>query len=344
MNDDDSLKVAIIGAGQIAGGYDENRSLEDGGTYTHACAYTNNPHFDLACIFDLNYQKALRFQDYWHVKHCALSIREIYDTPYDVVSVCTPDVTHFEIIKSLLSNRCCKVIYAEKPLAEIPGQISEITSLSKETGIHVVVNFQRRFDSLYSQLRSLVQKDNCQLLTMNALYMKGLDHSGIAMIDMITNICGYPNKILTFNRSYNKEINEYSYDFILYYDNFNVTVKSIDSDIHGYTYHIFELDMLLSDRRIILNDNSRQCEVKEISNYAYSGVKILNDNNPVKTETGYKQSIWQATEYINNIICNNTAHVINTPQQSYNDALIAAAIKESYAKREEMVTGPNIWQ
>lgn len=342
MNDD--LKVAIIGTGLIAGGYDENKLLDDGGIYTHAGAFSKNPRFSLTSVFDLDYARSQQFKEYWNVGHCAQSIDEIYGSSHDVVSVCTPDETHFEIIRNLLSNRCCRTIYAEKPLADNPGHISEIVDLSLQTGIYVVVNFQRRFDSLYSRLRRRFQDNNHRFLTMNALYMKGLDHSGVAMVDMISSICGYPDKIMAFNRTYNKEIDEYSYDFIFYYDFFNVTVKSIDSEVHGYTYHIFELDMFLPHSRIILNDNSKQCEVRETSNYAYSGVKVLDDINPSRSVTEYKTSIPQATDYIYNIIRNNTPHTINTPQQSYNNSLILSAIKESYKKGGLITIESSAWK
>lgn len=339
----ETLKVAIIGAGQIAGGFDQDKLVDDGGVYTHARAFSDNKNFHLDCIYDLDHEKALNFRKYWNVDHCARSIDEIYGSRYDVVSVCTPDKTHYDITRNLLRNRCCRTIYAEKPIAVNPQDILDLLTLSQEAGVHIVINFQRRFDELYTHLRNLLQSGQRRVLTINGLYMKGLDHSAVAMIDMITDICGYPDRIMSFNRVYNEEINEYSYDFVLYYGAFNVAVKSIDSDI-GYTYHIFELDILLSDRRIILNNNSRQCEVKKITDYAYSGVKVLNDNDPSRVETGYKTSIFKATEYLYNITSRGGRHTINTPRQSYNNAIILEFIKESYLAKKLIPIESHVWK
>lgn len=340
----DKLKVAIVGTGQIAGGFDQSKLADDGGIYTHANAYLRNSNFMLDCVFDVNFEKAMQFKNYWGARHCARAIDEIYTSYFDVVSVCTPDAAHYDIIKSLLLHKSCKTIFAEKPVATTLNHIAELESLSNQIGVHIIVNLQRRFDNLYTNLRSEIERDKGHLLTMNALYMKGLEHSGVAMIDTITCLCGYPKKVFAYGKTYNQEINEYSYDFILFYDNYNITVKAIDSVFHKYCYHVFEIDMLFSDKRIILNDNSRQCEIKEITNYAYSGINVLNDRRSKKTETEYKISILKAAEYIDAVTKGKMPHKVNTIQASYNNKLVIDKIHKSYETGQEIAMKEIEWK
>ena len=103
------LSVAVIGAGQIAGGYDEAQ-LEQGGQaiFTHAGAYGKNGQFRLETVCDVDEQRVSAFQKRWGFAHRVKSVEEICRVFHDVISVCTPDATHYPIIKSLIEARGCK--------------------------------------------------------------------------------------------------------------------------------------------------------------------------------------------------------------------------------------------
>jgi predicted dehydrogenase len=330
------LTVAIIGTGQIAGGFDQNKRPEDKGVYSHAGAYQKDGRFILKTVYDLDKNKAKKFKDHWQVENIAKSLNEIIEAKHDIVSVCTPDFTHFEIIKALLQNSSAKTIFAEKPLALAENQINEINKLAKSKRINVVVNFQRRFSKSFLFLQDQIKHNKNKLLAVNCFYIKGLDHIGITMIDTLLSLCGMPKGVLTYNRVYNKQVKEYSYEFILYFDKFNITVKTIDSAEYFYNYHIFEFDFLFTNQRIICNANSNQIETKEITEYAYSGVKVLNDQKTKKTDTDYKQSMLLAVEYIYKITDTKTKHSINTIQDYLNNLNVITAIKESHNKERQL--------
>ena len=337
------LSVAIIGTGRIAGGYDQDKYSTERGVYSHAGAYQRNGKFALKTVYDINRDRALEFKRYWNAEKLAVGLSEIRSQYHDIISVCTPDKTHFEIVTTLIENRCCRTIFTEKPLASDLQQIKEIIEAARAANINVVVNLQRNFDRLYETLHEAVSLNPENLLTISAYYMKGLSHSGVTMIDTLTAICGYPRKILAFDRTWNREIEEYSYDFILFYDCFNVIVKSIDSDFHLYTYHIFELDLLLSDKRITINDNSRKVDKRQLTNYAYSGVNILDDSRSVTEMTEYDIAILKGVEYIYQITCGLRTHTINTPEQSYNNRMITDKIITSYESNEKVYMNEDGW-
>ena len=103
------LKSMIIGCGRIAG---ENYDLKDG--ISHASGYLNN-NVELSVCIDIIDGKAKKFSEQYG---CAIeySIEDgLSKYNPDIVSICTPDETHFSISKEILqSAHLPKVIFLEK--------------------------------------------------------------------------------------------------------------------------------------------------------------------------------------------------------------------------------------
>ena len=311
---DKQLSVAFIGAGRIAGGYDADRTEGEAGIFSHAGAYTSAGGFSLNSVFDTNPAAVAAFKDYWKVGAVAANIDDILNVYHDIVSVCTPDHTHFDVICQLVKAKCCKTIFAEKPLALTRDDITTLQAMSDANGINVVVNFQRRFDPLYADLAAELAADPKRIITANAMYMKGFEHVGVTMLDTLDALFGPPGSVAVFNTVMNREINEPTYEFILYYDGFNITVKTVDSPNHVYNYHIFDIDIFLTDGRLTLNQIGRSMVHRKVGGYVYSGVKILDEAAPRVEKTGLDNAMLQAVEYVARIT-RGAAHTINTPAQ-----------------------------
>jgi len=333
---DKQLSVAIIGAGRIAGGYDMDKIDGDPGTYTHAGAYKKDGRFLLKKICDTDAERAGLFLKQWDVETAITDLNEIYSDYHDVVSVCTPDATHFEIVSNIIKHKAAKTLFVEKPLALCEDEMLEIIRCTGENDINVVVNFQRRFDESHERLRKIVEDESGKLLAVNAYYIKGLEHIGITVIDTITYLCGVPRSVYAYNRVFNRQVNDYTYEFILFFDSYNVTVKTIDTELAEYNYHIFEIDMLFSDKRITVNDNSRTIETRVVGNYAYSGVRALDDRHPVYEESGYRLSMLNVVDYIYDISIGSKDHTKNTPEHSYLNMSVLKAVKLSYEKNSKV--------
>ena len=83
-----------------------------------------------------------------------------------------------------------------------------------------------------------------------------------------------------------------------------------------FLYHIFELDLLMWDERVCINDNSRQVEVRCLADYAYSGVRVLDDHHPVQVETEYDVSMLRSVSYIYDVATDHCQHTINIPENA----------------------------
>ncbi|MBT4933439.1 MAG: Gfo/Idh/MocA family oxidoreductase [Rhodospirillaceae bacterium] len=322
------LSVALIGAGQIAGGYDTNLREGEDGVYSHAGAYKADGRFSLTTVYDLDDAAAQTFQSSWNVIKIAGGIDDILGTHHDVVSVCVPDETHFDIVHRLITTECCKTVFVEKPLASSAGDIATLDAMSRAADINVVVNFQRRFDSLYAELAAEFAADPTRIITVNAMYMNGFEHVGVTMLDTLDALFGAPGAVYVYNAVINLENNQLTYEFVLYYDNFNITVKTVDSSIHAYNYHIFDIDIFLADGRLTLNQTGRWLERRTVGDYAYSGVSVFEEDSKRSEKTGWDKSMIAAVDYIARVT-RGGAHTINTPAQSQRTRRILDAIIKS---------------
>lgn len=326
------LSVAVIGAGNIAGAYDSNRRDGETGIYSHAGAYREHGGFTLTTVFDPAPGRTEEFRRAWQVERGATSLSDILERQHDVVSVCSPDDSHFPVLEALLSARCCRTILVEKPLALRLEDIGTVARLAERNSVNLVCNFQRRFETAHLDLRRRIQDNPGALLSVTGHYMKGLHHIGTTMVDTLVHLCGDPQAVLALGRVFNAEVEDYSYEFVLYYPGFTVVVKTTDSERFTYNYHVFELDLLFSDGRAALVDISQGVRESPVTGYAYSGVKVLNDKESRYRETAYNRSMVAVAGYVHDVTTGRREHTVNTPQSSYTNALIVSRIIESYER------------
>lgn len=320
--------MAILGAGRIAGGYDSQRLAGDRGVYTHAGAYAGDGRFRLATVCDTAPDRAAAFGNEWGADAWTTEPEEVYSGFHDVVSVCTPDASHFSVIRELLVRRACRTILAEKPLALTDGETEILAALSREQKINLVVNFQRRFDPVHGRVKALVHESGGPL-AVNCYYIKGLDHIGVTMIDTLSHLLGRPRRVLGYNRVTSQIPGDETCEFVLFFDSFNATVKTVDRGDGAYHYHIFEIDLLLPTCRLILNDNSRTLETRKFGDYAYGGVSVLDDAHPRREQTGYSRAMLGCIDYLYGITAQGQPHTINTAEEYRRTRAVVDAVRLS---------------
>ena len=101
----------IIGAGQIASGYD---SPDDQYVVTHAHVINASPNARLFGFYDIDAVAGIKASEKWGGKSFS-SIHEILAEKPNVVIVCTPDCKHMEVLESILDDPP-KIVICEKPL------------------------------------------------------------------------------------------------------------------------------------------------------------------------------------------------------------------------------------
>ena len=87
------FSVLIIGAGNIAQGFDEPETSTSIRTHIKGYQFYHDV-FDVKAFCDPNEDTLRKVTEKWGLKDSYTSINAIEDFSFDIVSICTPDHTH----------------------------------------------------------------------------------------------------------------------------------------------------------------------------------------------------------------------------------------------------------
>ena len=133
------IKVGIVGFGLS-------------GRYLQAPFFLTNPNFVLKTIVTAT-QNATAI--YPTVETARTFEALLNDSDIDLVSICSPNETHFEYIqRALLAN---KHVLSEKPFTTTVEQAEELIALAKKQGKHLFVFQNRRYDSDFLTVKRIVE-------------------------------------------------------------------------------------------------------------------------------------------------------------------------------------------
>ncbi|OGW75332.1 MAG: hypothetical protein A2Z72_08360 [Omnitrophica bacterium RBG_13_46_9] len=195
------INAGIVGCGNIAWKWDYPK-----GKYfnTHAKSYYKNPDSNLTCCCDPDMKKAEGLAKTYNVKSFYKDYKEMLSREsLDVVSVCSPAVTHYEILAHILKHTGIKYILAEKPLTLNAGQTKRIVSLAKKKNVYISVNYLRRWDETTKKLREYIASNNFGQFQLGTIvYYSGFKENGAHFIDLL-NFLGlklYFDSVLSVSR------------------------------------------------------------------------------------------------------------------------------------------------
>ena len=292
-------KALILGAGQIAGGYD---NPNDDGIITHAHAYLENPETELLGFYDVNYGQALKMAQKWGVK----AIKDLKDvSEVDIVSVCTPDFCHLQSVKEAIGLKP-KLIILEKPISNSQKDADKIYKISKK--VPIMVNYTRNFVKEFQDLSFDIKQGKFgDFVTGNGYYGKGYIHIGSHMRSLLELLLGKITKI----KKEKKGFQDYTKDDL----SVNATLFFGDKEFKMTAlpctdYNIFELDLFFKKARIRISDLGNKIEIfglKEKENQ--KDYIILNLDKTYNTEMKYamKNAVQNAVNYLEgkeNLLCN----------------------------------------
>lgn len=280
------LNAAIIGCGDIAGGYDEKSS--DNGIYSHAGAY-RACGVKIAAVFDVDVARARAFASYWGARRVCESLEELYTAEeYDIVSVCSPDNTHHRIITGLLNAGKARIVWAEKPLALNAAEGQEMVALAREKKTGFRVSYQRRWEPVHAALAEEIRNGSIGKITAaRGYYVKGLLHIGTTMIDTMRYLLGEPETARPVSVSYKGSYpGDSSNDIaLLYPDGVTAVIQGIDGS--EYSYSLFELDILGMRGRVRITESGDHYEVFGVVPYGhYAGFSELKSERSGNTQMG----------------------------------------------------------
>jgi predicted dehydrogenase len=290
--------VLIIGAGNIASGYDSPVSNL---FLTHAHAFIKHPGFNLVGFVDTDLNTAQSASIKWDTRYF-LNLDEAFTCYPDIHVVCiaVPDHLHFDLLKQV-SNYRPKLVFTEKPLTDTLEQAYFIEKLYKELDIPLLINFKRAFiPEILQVINRVKQNEFGEFKNCFGLYNRGFKHNGSHLLDLIIRFTGCKElKLLeVFDSLSDYSVTDLSYSIVAYTEN-DATV--IMKSFCGTEYPIFELDLHFTSGRIRLFNTGEKLEIYRVQpSSAFSGFQFIQPKYVV--DSSIHQSMLYAADNIFNYL------------------------------------------
>jgi myo-inositol 2-dehydrogenase/D-chiro-inositol 1-dehydrogenase len=138
-----NLRIAVLGAGRIGKIHISNLASRISGA-------------EVVAVADVSAEQAASAGSQYGVPDVTQDYRTLLQrADVDAVAVCTPTDTHFDVIWAAAAAG--KHIFCEKPVDLSLDRIRRIIAHVQESGVQLMVGFNRRFDPNFRKLRETVQ-------------------------------------------------------------------------------------------------------------------------------------------------------------------------------------------
>jgi hypothetical protein len=194
------LKAAIIGCGNIAGGYDKIGDSKH--FYSHAKSYQSNKNVELTAAFDPDKNVLGDFCVYWKIEHQYTDLEEMLKkNSLDIVSICSPNQFHCEQIKKC-ADAGVKTILCEKPISYSSLEAEVAIDYCKQKNVALIINYLRNWDKMFLELESdLKQMQEGELETVHVNYNKGVFHNASHLIHFFLRSLGRCENVSVIDKS-----------------------------------------------------------------------------------------------------------------------------------------------
>lgn len=286
----------IIGAGQIAGGFDE---IDSASILTHAHAYTKNENINLLGFYDIDYSKAEQMAKKWNTK-AYKSLDEVKNV--DIISICTPDEYHVaSVVEAQKLNP--KVIFLEKPVCTKKEDVEILRTIKTP----ILVNYSRAYSKDFQNLARMIKNNEFgKYQCGSAFYTKGFIHNGSHMLNLLNLLIGKIKQTDIFDEISDFYENDKTKSAVLTFENDKKVVLN-GCDCRNYT--IFECDLIFEKARIRILNSGFDIEISTIvESEKFKGYKNLKIKETLKTDLdlAMANAIENMTEFLDgksNLLC-----------------------------------------
>jgi predicted dehydrogenase len=289
------VRVLIVGCGNIAGRFDEQRP-SDSLPFTHAGAYTQDVRFDIVACVDPEENRRTEFLNSWSVPVGYSSIEDAFNSNerFDVISICSPTKCHAHDLEIALCMQP-KLIFCEKPVTPSLVETERIIAKCQKLKIPLAVNYTRRWDPDIVQLKADILSGKWgELRTVVGLYNKGILNNGSHIIDLLHTLVG-PIKVVTVGKPV--------YDFFSEDPSLPVWLEGQQGlSIHlacadAQDYAVFELQFVFSHGILTMEDGGMFWrERRAIDSVSFKGYRKLEKD--VRRIGRYPQAMLNAVDNI----------------------------------------------
>lgn len=149
------MKAAIIGIGWIGWKY----AFKGEKHASHVSSYMACPKTELVAVADVDREKLEDFK----IEHPEVEVYQDYEKMLsevkpEIVSVCTPDETHYRIVRNTTRYHPVKVIFCEKPISVKVKEAESMVQTCEQFGVKLAINHSRRWDPAHRKIKEFLEQ------------------------------------------------------------------------------------------------------------------------------------------------------------------------------------------
>jgi predicted dehydrogenase len=282
-----TYRAALIGCGKIGSEYADDPLLQND-VFSHAGAYARCPRTRLIAVCDADPDRARRCAARWGVASQYGTVEALLDKEHpDLVSICTPDATHFEVARAVLDHPGrVKAVLCEKPVAVSLDEARDLLALARRRGVVLAVNYFRRHAVNLRALRDLRAAGRLgDVQAVTGLYTKGTLHNGSHWFDLLRFLVGEPDWVAATN-PLGEPGPDPTLDVTLGIPGGSVATLRACASSH---FTVFEMDIIGTKGRALILDSGHQIALFDASaSPRYTGYRELR---PVDHTLGHRRDV-----------------------------------------------------
>lgn len=270
-------RAAVIGCGRM--GHLFARQAPHLGVYAHAQAYAACPATQLVAVCDPDPDLARDCAQTWGAGAWFQDPRSLLaEAQPQIVSICSPDPTHYQLALAALETPGLRALFMEKPLALDLDQAARVVELARARGVVLAVNYLRRYcRGFQAARRSLAAGELGPVQAVSGFYTKGVAHNGSHWFDLVRFLVGE----ITWVRAWpgpDQDPDDPGLEVEL------GLAGGVTARLHACraaAYSVFELDILGEAGRLRLVDAAMRWECWRVGESPwYQGYRVLRPGRP----------------------------------------------------------------
>ena len=268
MNSKTNFKAAIIGCGRIASDFDDDPMMvETFGIASHAGGYSDNSNVDLIAASDISKEKLDKFGKRWNVTSLYVDYKEMLEKEeIDILSICTWNSTHFDILKVAAKNEV-KAVWCEKPISNSLSNAKKMIKIANENNIKLAINHSRRWDRLYKDITKFIENGELgDIQQVSCYYTGGLANTCTHLFDVLRMFLGDAEGVAAWINDEPTKDDPNMDGYLKFKNGTAVTLQSVALQ----AFLVFEIDIYGTKGRLRIQDNGFKLsywKVKESSKY-----------------------------------------------------------------------------
>ncbi|WP_264535078.1 Gfo/Idh/MocA family protein [Flavobacterium sp. N1736] len=248
-------KVLVIGCGNIGAQYDINNNE----IQTHVKAWCLN-ELTTVSIFDIDQILVTKVAEHYK---CEIVSNISIDTlsKFDIVSICTPTFTHFKILSDAL-DAGVKTIICEKPISNSIEEMIQLKELYKNSHSKILVNYMRRFQPSFLNLKSFIHSDLRveKLTNISIRYQRGFVNNcshAMDLLEFLTNKEIRLDEIKIHNEVFDQFESDATLSLMAFWNNANLNILGLGDVLFSH----FEIDLYFKTHKILIKNAGNDIEI-----------------------------------------------------------------------------------